>query len=116
MYNKLFSYFTQRALSFLNNDCNLRHNNVSCWAVFVNKCGEWKLGGLEYVSPIDGNPMPPIKVPPVLEVYDPPEKSDPGKLKNITKWLVGFAFLSFNQIKLLLNYLILYILLFYLLF
>lgn len=74
-----------RALSFLNNDGNLRHSNVSCWSVYVNKCGEWKLGGLEYVSPIDGNPMPPIKVPPVLEVYDPPEKNDPGKMKCITK-------------------------------
>lgn len=49
-------------------------------------CGEWKLGGLEYVSPIDGNPMPPIKLPPILEVYDPPEKSDPSKLKSVTKW------------------------------
>lgn len=75
-----------RALSFLNNDGNLRHNNVSCWSVNVNKCGEWKLGGLEYVSPVEGNPMPPIKVPPALEVYDPPEKTDPAKLKHATKW------------------------------
>ena len=75
-----------RALSFLNNDGNLRHNNVSCWSVFVNMCGEWKLGGLEYVSPIDGYAVPPIKVPPVLEIYDPPEKTDPGKVQSITKW------------------------------
>ncbi|KAG4078021.1 hypothetical protein HA402_002072 [Bradysia odoriphaga] len=74
-----------RGLSFLNNDGNLRHNNVSSWSVYVNTCGEWKLGGLEYVSPIDGNPMPPVKVPPSLEVYDPPEKNDPSKLKSITK-------------------------------
>lgn len=75
-------------MSFLNNDGNLRHNNVSSWSVYVNTCGEWKLGGLEYVSPIDGNPMPPAKVPPSLEVYDPPERNDTSKLKSITKWYV----------------------------
>lgn len=81
------NYFRlQRALSFLNNDGNLRHNNVSSWSVFVNNAGEWKLGGLEYVSPIDGNPMPPIKVPPPLEIYDPPEKNEPTKIKSVTKW------------------------------
>lgn len=74
-----------RALSFLNNDGSLRHNNVSVWSVFVNPSGEWKLSGLEYVSPADGNPMPPIKIPPVLEVYDPPEKNDQTKLKAATK-------------------------------
>lgn len=76
----------QRALSFLNNDGNLRHNNVSVWSVFVNITGEWKLGGLEYVSSAEGNPMPPIKVPPILEIYDPPEKNDSPKLKLSTKW------------------------------
>ncbi|XP_004523319.1 N-terminal kinase-like protein isoform X1 [Ceratitis capitata] len=74
-----------RALSFLNNDGNLRHNNVCAWSVFVNSSGEWKLGSLEYVSPVDGNPMPPHKVPPALEVYDPPEKNDTNKLKASTK-------------------------------
>ncbi|XP_055381077.1 N-terminal kinase-like protein isoform X2 [Condylostylus longicornis] len=76
---------TTRALSFLNNDGNLRHNNVSVWSVFVNSSGEWKLGGLEYVSSADGNPMPPMKIPPSLEIYDPPEKNDPSKLKSSTK-------------------------------
>lgn len=77
---------TKRALSFLNNDGNLRHNNVCVWSVFVNSSGEWKLGSLEYVSPADGNPMPPFKVSPALEVYDPPEKNDQSKLKAATKW------------------------------
>lgn len=72
----------------MNNDGNLRHNNVSVWSVFVNSSGEWKLGGLEYVSHVDGSPIPPAKVPPVLEVYDPPERSDQSKLKLVTKWLV----------------------------
>ncbi|XP_030369431.1 N-terminal kinase-like protein [Scaptodrosophila lebanonensis] len=74
-----------RALSFLNNDGNLRHNNVSAWSVFVNSSGEWKLGSLEYVSAADGNPMPPVKIPVTLEVYDPPEKNDQSKLKATTK-------------------------------
>uniref|UniRef100_U5EYR2 N-terminal kinase-like protein n=1 Tax=Corethrella appendiculata TaxID=1370023 RepID=U5EYR2_9DIPT len=74
-----------RALSFLNNDGNLRHNNVSVWSVFVNTSGEWKLGGLEYVSPADTAPISPIKIPPALEVYDPPEKSDLNKLRSSTK-------------------------------
>lgn len=76
----------QRALSFLNNDGNLRHNNVSAWSVLVNLSGEWKLGGLEYVSSIDGNPTPPVKVPPSLEIYDPPEKTDSSKIRAVTKW------------------------------
>ncbi|XP_070491007.1 N-terminal kinase-like protein isoform X2 [Chironomus tepperi] len=79
-----------RALSFLNNDGNMRHNNVSIWSVFVNSSGEWKLGGLEYVQSIDMNNQSnqviiPVKIPPTLEIYDPPEKSDPSKVKNTTK-------------------------------
>ncbi|KAL7729324.1 hypothetical protein ACLKA6_008901 [Drosophila palustris] len=74
-----------RALSFLNNDGNLRHNNVSAWSVFVNASGEWKLGSLEYVAAADGNPMPPVKIPVTLEVYDSPEKNDQSKLKAATK-------------------------------
>ncbi|CAH1729958.1 unnamed protein product [Chironomus riparius] len=79
-----------RALSFLNNDGNMRHNNVSIWSVFVNSSGEWKLGGLEYVQSIDMNNQSnqviiPVKIPPILEIYDPPEKSDPSKVKNTTK-------------------------------
>uniref|UniRef100_A0A1L8DN65 N-terminal kinase-like protein n=1 Tax=Nyssomyia neivai TaxID=330878 RepID=A0A1L8DN65_9DIPT len=91
-----------RALSFLNNDGSLRHNNVSIWSVFVNTSGEWKLGGLEYVSAVDGNPTPPLKVPPQLELYDPPEKADPAKLKSATKcstdmWALGcLIWESFN--------------------
>uniref|UniRef100_A0A182YH42 N-terminal kinase-like protein n=1 Tax=Anopheles stephensi TaxID=30069 RepID=A0A182YH42_ANOST len=91
-----------RALSFLNNDGNLRHNNVSVWSVFVNTSGEWKLGGLEYVSSTELPVVPPIKIPPSLEIYDPPEKSDPNKLKTATKcssdmWGLGcLVWESFN--------------------
>ncbi|XP_053682714.1 N-terminal kinase-like protein [Sabethes cyaneus] len=91
-----------RALSFLNNDGNLRHNNVSAWSVFVNGSGEWKLGGLEYVSSTDLSAAPPIKIPPALEIYDPPEKNDTNKLKTATKcstdmWGLGcLVWESFN--------------------
>uniref|UniRef100_A0A1B6CN54 N-terminal kinase-like protein n=1 Tax=Clastoptera arizonana TaxID=38151 RepID=A0A1B6CN54_9HEMI len=71
-----------RALSFLNNDGNLRHNNVCIWSVFVNNAGEWKLGGVEYLS---SEVTLPIKIPPTLEKYDPPEKNDQSKSHLITK-------------------------------
>ncbi|XP_063697894.1 N-terminal kinase-like protein isoform X2 [Culicoides brevitarsis] len=73
-----------RALSFLNNDGNLKHNNVSVWSIFVNNSSDWKLGGLEYATPTDMTP-PPIKIIPALEIYDPPEKNEPNRLKQMTK-------------------------------
>ncbi|XP_055586275.1 N-terminal kinase-like protein isoform X2 [Uranotaenia lowii] len=91
-----------RALSFLINDGNLRHNNVSAWSVFVNASGEWKLGGLEYVSSAEQSLAPPVKIPPALEIYDPPEKNDAGKLSMATKcsadmWGLGcLVWESFN--------------------
>ena len=45
-----FSFYQQKAISFLNNDCNLLHGNLSLSSVFVNKAGDWKLGGLDLVS------------------------------------------------------------------
>lgn len=55
----------------------------------MNASGEWKLGGLEYVQSVDLNNQQqtiPMKIPALLEIYDPPEKNDPTKLKNSTKW------------------------------
>ncbi|KAK9873941.1 hypothetical protein WA026_002294 [Henosepilachna vigintioctopunctata] len=74
-----------RALSFLNNDGNLKHNNVNIWSVFVNMSGEWKLGGVEYVSAAQDNIGFPYKILPTLDVYDPPEKTDPSKLRLANK-------------------------------
>lgn len=62
-------------MGFLINDCNLKHNNVSCWSVFVNASGEWKLGGFEYVTPNDVAYTNPYRFPPQLDVYDAPEKN-----------------------------------------
>lgn len=69
----------------MNNDGNLRHNNVNIWSVFVNTSGEWKLGGVEYVGNAQDNNVP-IKITPSLEIYDPPEKNDPNRLRQSTKW------------------------------
>ncbi|GFG41089.1 hypothetical protein Cfor_03132, partial [Coptotermes formosanus] len=74
-----------RALSFLNNDGNLRHNNVCLSSVFVSAAGEWKLGGVEYMAGASEGTGLPIKILPALEKYDPPEKSDPSKQRLITK-------------------------------
>ncbi|RVE55334.1 hypothetical protein evm_000232 [Chilo suppressalis] len=76
-----------RALSFLNNDGNMKHNNVCLYSVFVTLAGEWKLGGFEFLtaqSQDSSNPLP-IKILPALEIYDPPEKKDTSKLKAVTK-------------------------------
>ncbi|XP_026314838.1 N-terminal kinase-like protein isoform X1 [Hyposmocoma kahamanoa] len=76
-----------RALSFLNNDGNMKHNNVCLYSVFVTLAGEWKLGGFEFLTSHGqegSNPIP-IKILPALEIYDPPEKKDSSKLKSITK-------------------------------
>jgi len=74
-----------RALSFLNNDAKLRHNNIHGGSVFVNASGEWKLAGLEYVTGSD-NADPPVKISPQLVKYDPPEKKDSGMQRNATPW------------------------------
>lgn len=74
-----------RALSFLNNDAKLRHNNIHGGSVFVNRSGEWKLAGLEYVCGSD-NAEPPVKVSPQLAKYDPPEKKDLSMQRNATVW------------------------------
>lgn len=74
-----------RALSFLNNDGNLRHNHVNIWSVFVNSADEWKLGGVEYVTNAQDNNSIVTKIIPSLEIYDPPEKNDSGKLRQMTK-------------------------------
>ncbi|XP_066504709.1 N-terminal kinase-like protein isoform X2 [Hoplias malabaricus] len=70
-----------KALSFLVNDCHLLHNNLGMWAIFVDRAGEWKLGGLDHVTSEQGDPtsLPPAKVVnPDLEKYDPPESPSSG--------------------------------------
>lgn len=78
----------QRALSFLNNDGNLRHNNVCISSIFVNQAGEWKLGNVEHMAGLAEGDGVPIKILPALEKYSPPEKADAIKQRHITKWYV----------------------------
>ncbi|XP_025734601.1 N-terminal kinase-like protein isoform X1 [Callorhinus ursinus] len=76
-----------KALSFLVNDCSLIHNNVCMAAVFVDRAGEWKLGGLDYMYSSQGNGGgPPRKGVPELEQYDPPELADGSGRAVREKW------------------------------
>uniref|UniRef100_G3UD16 N-terminal kinase-like protein n=1 Tax=Loxodonta africana TaxID=9785 RepID=G3UD16_LOXAF len=76
-----------KALSFLVNDCSLVHNNVCMAAVFVDRAGEWKLGGLDYMYSAQGDGGgPPRKGVPELEQYDPPELADSSGRTVGEKW------------------------------
>ncbi|XP_044011872.1 N-terminal kinase-like protein [Aphidius gifuensis] len=70
-----------RALSFLNNDGNLRHNSVNIHSVFVNEeSGEWKLGFVDYMTTIDA-PYSTLRHD--MQRYCPPEAH--GNVKPATK-------------------------------
>ncbi|XP_014669380.1 PREDICTED: N-terminal kinase-like protein [Priapulus caudatus] len=77
-----------KALGFLNNDASLVHNNICMSSVFVDQAGVWKLGGLDYMySATEKGVIPPLKVLPVLEKYDPPERNDTrGHMMGLCKW------------------------------
>ncbi|KAG1665264.1 N-terminal kinase-like protein [Nymphon striatum] len=68
-----------KGLSFLINDCGLSHNNVCMPTIFVDKAGEWKIGGVDYMSSSD---YAPVKVQSELRKYNPPEAND----AKINKW------------------------------
>ncbi|XP_074630282.1 N-terminal kinase-like protein [Acropora palmata] len=78
-------------LSFLTNDCNLIHGNVCMASVFVDVAGEWKLGGMEYLKPVEPpsstSAEPDLPRLPVLQVYEPPEGRKFDKTnRKIEKW------------------------------
>ncbi|KAL4622977.1 N-terminal kinase-like protein [Arapaima gigas] len=76
-----------KALTFLVNDCHLIHNNLGVWAVFVDRAGEWKLGGLDHVTPEQGDPSLPVRrLNPDMEKYDPPEGLSGGGKAAGEKW------------------------------
>lgn len=60
-------------LNFLNNDCNLAHNNININSIFITDKGNWKIGGLDYVT--DSVSAWPTKLFASLQRYDPPERS-----------------------------------------
>ena len=97
MHEKSFSYcemylcIFKVGLSFLTNDCNLIHGNVCMASVFVDVAGEWKLGGMEYLKPVEppssSSAEPDLPRLPVLQVYEPPEGRKFDKTnRKIEKW------------------------------
>eukprot|EP00904_Undaria_pinnatifida_P002672 jgi/Undpi1/12405/HiC_scaffold_5.g02077.m1 len=42
------------ALKFLHEDCKFYHNNISTDTIFVTSGGDWKLGGMDLLSPLGG--------------------------------------------------------------
>ena len=81
---KIIVSLFQKGLSFLNNDGNLCHFNICSPSIYVTHGGEWKIGGVEYIN--SDNTIYPVKIFPQLNLYDPPEKSDPSKMRVTTKW------------------------------
>ncbi|XP_067328646.1 N-terminal kinase-like protein [Anolis sagrei] len=75
-----------KALSFLVNDGHLVHSNVCTSSVFVDRAGEWKLGGLEYMCPAQSEGLTLRKGVPELEKYDPPEMGESDKSGGGEKW------------------------------
>ena len=81
------NFSLQKGLAFLVNDCNLIHNNVCMSSIFVDQAGEWKLAGVDYMYPAIGqDSVPPVKILPYLERYDPPEKSELKRGIKGEKW------------------------------
>lgn len=58
------------------NNGNLIHDNVNIFSIFVGLDGEWKLGGVEYVHPVNSDGVAKL---PYLTRYDPPNKRDGRK-------------------------------------
>lgn len=77
-------YQITKGLCFLNNDCNLLHNYLCMSSVFVDRAGEWRLGGLDYVC--SANQRSPSKLLISQEIYNPPEVKNPSFNKDIPKW------------------------------
>ncbi|ELK34462.1 N-terminal kinase-like protein [Myotis davidii] len=68
-------------------DCSLIHNNVYIATVFLGRTSEWKVRGLDYMYPAQGNGgAPPCKGIPELEQYDPLELADDSGKVIREKW------------------------------
>ncbi len=53
--------------------------------MFVDSAGEWKLAGVEFMTP-HSETSPPPKSLGALRRYDPPEAGKPGAAKRGEKW------------------------------
>lgn len=91
-----------KGLHFMNNDCQLNHNNINIHSIFVNTSGVWKIGGLEYICPLDETP--PARHDNLDEKYTPPERLDPTRARlpggkyAVDSWGIGcLVWESFNN-------------------
>lgn len=91
-----------KGLHFMNNDCQLNHNNININSIFVNTSGVWKIGGLEYICPLDETP--PSRHDNLDEKYTPPERLDPTRARHpggkyaVDSWGLGcLVWESFNK-------------------
>mgnify|MGYP001796532769 CR=1 FL=1 len=76
-------------MDFLINNAGLIHGNICLTSVFVDVAGEWKIGGVEYLQPVDHSPNsePTPQRLPTLQVYDPPEGRKYSKTsRKLEKW------------------------------
>ena len=60
-------------------------------SVFVDIAGEWKIGGVEYLQPVNqppnADPAPQLERLPTLQAYDPPEGRKYSKTnRKLEKW------------------------------
>ena len=62
-------------------------------SIFVDRAGEWKLFGLEYLTP--SKDPPPVKILPSLRIYNPPEYES-SKHEDNPPWLDSFCITSVN--------------------
>lgn len=68
----------------MNENANLVHHNLSN-SIFVNKAGEWKLGGLDYVTTPDADVSPSLSN--LKYYFEPPECArGGGGRKSGEKW------------------------------
>ncbi|EGC35135.1 hypothetical protein DICPUDRAFT_55347 [Dictyostelium purpureum] len=91
-------YQVTKGLAFLNNDCNLTHGNIQVSSIFVTKSGDWKIGGLDFVSDVKdiGNSILKNHHDLIPSKYKPPEitKSQWSQISSsppnsIDSWMLG---------------------------
>ncbi|KRX87062.1 N-terminal kinase-like protein [Trichinella pseudospiralis] len=79
-------YSVANAVSFLSQDVKCVHNNINCHSIYVNKSGEWKLFGFEYLISYEDEPEA-LQKPGEFEQYAAPEVRD-GRVVLKNNWTV----------------------------
>eukprot|EP00698_Gefionella_okellyi_P009304 TRINITY_DN235_c0_g1_i2.p1 TRINITY_DN235_c0_g1~~TRINITY_DN235_c0_g1_i2.p1 ORF type:complete len:842 (-),score=197.27 TRINITY_DN235_c0_g1_i2:15-2540(-) len=83
-----------KALAFVNSNCNLVHGNLGTHSVFVDKSGDWKLGGMELACDVNNvSSMPRAAVPSGLELAPEISRNEFASIpSNPTHAIDAFAF------------------------